>query len=104
LNSGGVGAELLAGSIPISRAARLQGRGESSSKSPLLVALTDGEDYELLFTLAAGDAVKVLDGWKREFPDARLTCVGKITESKGVRIRDEHGVRKLEAHGYTHFK
>jgi thiamine-monophosphate kinase len=104
LNAGGVGAELLAGSIPISRAARLQGRGESSKKPPLLAALTDGEDYELLFTVAPGDAVKVLDGWKRGFPDVPLTCVGRITEAKGVRIRDEHGVKNLEAHGYTHFK
>ena len=47
----GVGAELLSRAIPISRAARSKARSESSAKPPLLAALTDGEDFELLFTL-----------------------------------------------------
>jgi thiamine-monophosphate kinase len=103
LRGSGGGAELLSQSIPISRAAKLQGRGESSAKPPLLAALTDGEDFELLFTLASSDAVAVLDKWKEKFPDLPLTCIGRITEAPGVKLRDKTGVREFELRGYEHF-
>src|SRR5690606_15983848 len=79
LQASHAGAELLSSAIPISRAARLAARDESSAKPPLLAALTDGEDFELLFTVASKDAVPVLDGWKTEFPEVKLSCIGKIT-------------------------
>jgi thiamine-monophosphate kinase len=104
LHAGQVGAELRAESIPISRAARLQAKTESSTKPPLLAALSDGEDFELLFTLPSKEAVTLLDGWKRQFPELRLTCIGKITREPGLRIRDDKGVRSLTAHGYVHFE
>jgi thiamine-monophosphate kinase len=103
LKASHVGAELLSRSIPTSRAARMAVKAESNAKPPLLAALTDGEDFELLFTLGSGDAVRVLDGWKQQFPKLKLTCIGKITDGDGINIRDAHGVRKLAAHGYTHF-
>ena len=104
LNASKTGAELFSTSIPISRAAKLQAKGESSAKPPLLAALVDGEDFELLFTLASKDAVPLLDGWKAQFPSIKLSCIGKITEAPGLRIRDKQGIRELAAHGYTHFK
>ena len=103
LQAGKVGAELRSSAIPISRAARLQARAESSAKPPLLAALTDGEDFELLFTISGREAVLLLDSWKKQFPKVRLSCVGKITESLGLHLRDEKGVRLLSAHGYVHF-
>ncbi len=103
LKASGVGAELHSNAIPISRAAKLQARAESSAKPPLLAALTDGEDFELLFTVASRDAVAALDGWKKAFPDVRLTCVGKVTATPGLTLRDRSGVNPLTAHGYTHF-
>jgi thiamine-monophosphate kinase len=99
-----VGAELLSDAIPISRAARLQARAESSAKPPLLAALTDGEDFELLFALASADAVPLLDAWKHAFPEVRLSCIGKITSEPGVKICDKQGVRPLTVHGYVHFQ
>ncbi|HWI59779.1 MAG TPA: thiamine-phosphate kinase [Bacillota bacterium] len=102
LKASRVGAELLATSIPISREARLAAKAESSAKPPLLAALTDGEDFELLFTVAGRDAVPVLDAWKKQFPNVPLTCIGKITAKEGINIRDKQGVRPLTAHGYTH--
>jgi thiamine-monophosphate kinase len=98
-----VGAELLATSIPISRAARLAAKAGSSAKPALLAALTDGEDFELLFTVAGRDAVPVLDAWRKEFPKLPLTCIGKIKAGEGITIRDKHSVRPLTAHGYDHF-
>jgi len=103
LRRSAVGAELLSKSIPISRAAKLQARGESSAKPPLLAALTDGEDFELLFTVASGEAVAVLDGWKDEFPDLPLTCIGRITKTPGLKLRDKDGLRDFGLRGYEHF-
>jgi thiamine-monophosphate kinase len=98
-----VAAEILATSIPISRAARLAAKAEASAKSPLLAALTDGEDFELLFAVASRDAVPLLDAWKKEFPKLKLTCIGKITAGEGITIRTKEGTRPLAAHGYEHF-
>ena len=103
LTASRVGAELLAASIPISREARLAAKAGSSAKPALLAALTDGEDFELLFTVASRDAVPLLDAWRKQFPKLPLTCIGKIKAGEGITIRDKHGVRPLTAHGYDHF-
>jgi len=104
LNASGVGAELRAGSLPISRAARHAARASATAKPPLVAALTDGEDYELLFTVASRDAVPLLDAWKRTFPSVKLTCVGKITAAPGLTLIDKKGRRSLTADGYVHFQ
>ncbi len=104
LQASGVGAELLSKTIPISREAKRLAKADSSSKPPLLAALTDGEDFELVFTVAGRNAVKLLDGWKAQFPDVKLTCIGRITKEPGLRLRDERGLRGLNAGGYVHFQ
>jgi thiamine-monophosphate kinase len=103
LKASRVGAELLATAIPISREARRASKAESSTRTPLLAALTDGEDFELLFTAASRDAVPLLDAWKKQFPELHLTCIGKITAGDAITIRDKEGVRPLTAYGYVHF-
>jgi thiamine-monophosphate kinase len=103
LEAGHLGAELNKDSIPISRAAKLAARQESSSKPPLLAALTDGEDFELLCAVAPREAVRLLDAWKVQFPELALTCIGKITPEPGLRLRDQHGARAFTGHGYVHF-
>ena len=103
LKASGVGAELLSSAIPVSREAKLKARADSSAKPPLLAALTDGEDFELLFTLPAKKAVALADAWKAQFPDLPLTCIGRISKEPGLRLRDKQGVRTLNVHGYTHF-
>ena len=104
LTASGVGAEMLGSAIPISREARLAVRTDSSAKPPLLAALTDGEDFELLFTIASRQAVPLTDGWKHQFPELPLACIGRITAEPGLRLHDKGGVRVLHAHGYTHFE
>ena len=103
LRASRVGAELLATSIPISRQARLAAKAGSAAKPALRAALTDGEDFELLFTVASRDAVPLLDAWKKQFPGLALTCIGKIKTGEGITIRNKEGVRPLTAHGYEHF-
>jgi thiamine-monophosphate kinase len=98
-----VGAELAVRSIPISRAARLRARTGAPAKLPLAAALTDGEDYELLFAVSRSDAVPLADAWRKAFPKLRLSCIGKITAAPGLKVRDDQGVRALHAHGYVHF-
>jgi len=99
LKASGVGAELLKSAIPVSRAAKLQ----AQKKPPFAAALTDGEDFELLFTIASRDAVKLLDTWKKKFPKLKLSCIGKIIAGDGITIRDKTGAQKLNTHGYVHF-
>jgi len=103
LASSSVGAELLARAIPISGAARQLIKDGSSKKTPLLAALTDGEDFELLFAVQSGDAVRLLDSWKHQFPTTPLTCVGKVTAQPGLLLRTKEWIRPLADHGYVHF-
>ncbi len=103
LKASGVGAELLARAIPVSREARRRSTLGDGSKPALLAALTDGEDFELLFMVAARDAVAVLDSWRGRFPTVPLSCIGRVEAAAGLRIRDGRGVRELSAHGHVHF-
>ena len=102
-SSGGFGAELLGSAIPISQAARTRFATGASSKPPLLAALTDGEDFELLWTCAPGNAVRILDGWKSAFPEVGIRCIGRVVAEPGVRLRDAHGIQRLPDTGYDHF-
>jgi thiamine-monophosphate kinase len=99
-----LGAELLTTAIPVSRAAKLRAKETPVGKTALLAALTDGEDYELLFTLPAEDAVKLHDAWKDKFPDLSLKCIGKITGEPGIILRDKKGIHPLSVHGYDHLQ
>jgi len=101
--SGQLGAVLQKTALPVSRAARLRARLGDLAKPAHLAALTDGEDFELLFTTSSKDAVAVLDAWKARFPRVRLSCIGRIMETPGVRLRDERGERALNVAGFDHF-
>ena len=104
LKASNVGAELLSSAIPISQAARMQANSEAASKTPLLAALTDGEDFELLFTVASRDAVPLLDAWKTQFPKLLLSCIGRITTGRTLMIRQKDALTEITLHGYTHFE
>jgi thiamine-monophosphate kinase len=103
LKASAAGAELLATAVPISREARRAAKAAPTAKPALVAALTDGEDFELLFTVPSRDAVSLLDSWKKQFPKLPLSCIGKITSGKEITIRDQHGLRPLTVHGYEHF-
>ena len=96
-NSSHTGAELLADAIPTSDAAR------KGTKPPIQAALEDGEDFELLFTIPARQAVPLLDAWKLQFPGLKLSCIGKITKNSGFILREGDRIRNIQEHGYTHF-
>lgn len=103
LHASQAGAELLADAIPISPAARRRAQDGRSPKTPLAAALTDGEDFELLFTVASRDAVPLVDAWKQQFPEPALHCIGKVLAEPSVNLRTRDGVRSLTEQGYVHF-
>jgi thiamine-monophosphate kinase len=89
------GAVLRAEAIPISEAARSMNDG----RSPLDHALSDGEDFELVFALPPADARHLLQGQ----PVPGITCVhvGECID-QGLWL-DEKGQRHmLEPRGYVH--
>jgi thiamine-monophosphate kinase len=58
-------------------------------------ALTDGEDYELLFAVNNDIGPKLEREWNEAFPNLAITCIGRLTEKKG----------KVETKpGYDHFR
>lgn len=103
LHASRVGATLLSEAIPVSRAAREQAARDPAAKRPLLAALTDGEDFELLFTVASREAVPLRDAWSAQFPELKLSCIGRITAEPGIQLRDRRGSQPFPDHGYVHF-
>ena len=98
------GAEILTSALPIRHIPHEPAQQNPSGKTALLAALTDGEDYELLFTVSPKDTISVLDGWRKRFPDTSLKCIGKITDQPGIHLRDENGTTPLTIHGYDHLQ
>jgi len=97
----GVGAELMADAVPISEDARKLARLDG--RTPLDHALNDGEDFELLLAVEPLDAQDLLK--RNPLETARLTCIGKITEGKGVTIIGADGkAEPLQPCGYEHFR
>ncbi|MBI5529567.1 MAG: thiamine-phosphate kinase [Deltaproteobacteria bacterium] len=91
----GVGAEIDAAKIPISRA--LRRLCSESRKDPLEFALGGGEDYGLLFTVTEKDFPKV----RRLKSPVPITSIGRITRSRKVRIT---GCDDLRTSGFDHLK
>ena len=68
----------------------------------LRAALTDGEDYELVFALAAHtDAVAFARAWHRRFPRTRLTNIGHFARSNAL---SPSAVRLEDFSGYEHLR
>jgi thiamine-monophosphate kinase len=103
LTASGFGAELEAAAIPISPAAKVEPTSALVKKSPLKAALTDGEDFELLFTLESAQVATLQEKWLARFPEVPVSCIGIITRDQGVRLRQNDTVSPLEDYGYSHF-
>lgn len=67
-------------------------------------ALTDGEDYELLFTVPGDEATALEAAWSATFK-LTLTCVGRVTDEPGRIVCLERGGTRTElaSRGYRHF-
>ncbi|MGH8048806.1 MAG: thiamine-phosphate kinase [Chthoniobacterales bacterium] len=58
-------------------------------------AMSDGEDYELLFAIASNDAEALTAAWRQKFPRVPLSRIGTLLSDRKLRT-------PLVA-GYTHF-
>jgi len=91
---------LAAAAIPVSPAARAWAR--RTGRPPLHHALSDGEDYELVFAVAhRADRAALARAWHRAFPRTRLTCIGRFVPAD----RLPAGALNLDAfRGYEHLR
>jgi thiamine-monophosphate kinase len=96
-----VGVELDLGALPLSSACRAY--AASRKLDPVDLALTGGEDYELLFTVAPRQRPRLeQSALKRGFS---LTCIGKIQPLRfGIKALFPLGKRhRLAKTSYEHF-
>ena len=91
-----VGAVIEEGNVPIKQEAQLQAL--EFNMDPITVALSGGEDYELLFTIDPGDVEKV-----RFLPNIYIS--GEIVErADGVKLHTTGGnIHPITAQGWDHF-
>jgi thiamine-monophosphate kinase len=98
-DASGVGAEVAVERMPLSEAARQVIARDPNARE---IALTGGDDYEILCTMAADKAAAF-----RAMASAagvQATEIGRITEGEGVRLLDEQGrPLTLARTSYSHF-
>jgi thiamine-monophosphate kinase len=91
----GCGAVLWPDRIPISEDARVM----ADDKSPLDHALTDGEDFELVFAVSEDEGRRLLES--QPILGITLAHIGEFV-GQGLWIEHEGNRRPLEPHGYEH--
>ena len=76
---------------------------QRSGRSPLDHALTDGEDFELLFSLAPLEAEKLLSVQPFQSSGVTLYDIGELNSEAGLRIVTADGITKpLKPQGFEH--
>ena len=89
----GAGAIIESEKLPLSEVAK-------NASDPIKSALSDGEDFELLFTMASDNFEKLLAVW--DMPTA-ITAIGSINNTGDVCIKGADGkTEKLLPAGYDH--
>ena len=92
----GVGAELNMENIPIHEdAVKL---AETSGRTPLQHAWSDGEDFELITTMNQSDADRILS----MDLSVRLTQIGSTTGRTGLWQRETGKLKRVSPQGYVH--
>ncbi|MEZ6141243.1 MAG: thiamine-phosphate kinase [Zavarzinella sp.] len=94
-----VGAELFAQQIPITLAAKEL--AAKTGKTSLEHALHDGEDFELLFTIAQSDIPALVAAHAQSPLPPTLFRIGEIV-ANGFWLKNENSLTKLSPHGYEH--
>ena len=92
----GVGADVLAGAVPI----HADAQATTAKTPPLSAALTDGEDYELLFALPAEQADQLL---QTQPLGVAVSRIGTIVEGGALTLVHPDGRREaLKCNGWEH--
>ena len=96
-----LGATIFEAKIPV--AADAVTLSQQSGRSPLDHALTDGEDFELLFSLAPSEAEKLLSVQPFQPSGITLYDIGELNSEAGLRIVMADGITKpLKPRGFEH--
>jgi thiamine-monophosphate kinase len=99
--SSGVGAVVEAERVPVDESA--QGVADCLGMDPFDIAVNGGEDFELCFTVPAGEGDSVTGSFLERF-GLPMTRIGSITGS-GLLVRDGGGAeRDLVIGGFDHLK
>lgn len=104
LENSKVGADLNLAEIPISQSAVTRAKG--NPLKALEHACTDGEDFELLFTISSDLKVKLDKVWPKKFPKLPLSWVGRIQKQKGIRwncLGKAMQAPQFKKSGFQHF-
>ena len=98
----GVGALVELAALPVDGATRTL--AQALGRDPLGIALTSGDDYELLFTTRPGGVTAALEAVRAVGGVA--TVIGEITDvASGLRVRAQNGKQlALEARGWDHLR
>ena len=71
-------------------------------------AISDGEDYELLFAIPRREAPRLTTAWRRQFPKIPLTRVGSLNRKSSPQDESVQSAEKIQNRkflgGYVHFK
>ena len=98
-DASGAGVTLAAGALPIHAGARAWAARQGSD--PLQLALSGGEDYELLFAVSPRRR-RAFAGALKRCPDLAVTHVGYLTREAGAALDREGTTAPLPA-GFRHF-
>ena len=60
-------------------------------------AISDGEDYELLFAISRRDRARLERRWRKKFPKLGLTRIGCLRQTSNIK-------RQRSLRGYVHFR
>ncbi len=97
-SASGVALKIDAGALPLAKG--VAEIAAAAGRDPLQLAVSGGEDYELLATLPA-DTLAAASQQMGEAAETTLTPIGKVTTGNDVEIRLPGG-GLLEAEGYDH--
>ncbi len=92
----GCGAVVFANAIPTSDAAAKIG----DDRTPLMHALSDGEDFELLFAVSPQDGQRLID--HQPLGSVRLSHIGECTAEEQIYLQTGSRKEVLNASGYIH--
>ena len=67
-------------------------------------AISDGEDYELLFAISPRDRAALERAWRKKFPKLPLTRVGSLTQPLNSASPARTSTSQLLPGGYLHFQ
>ncbi len=99
-NRSGVGIVLDSERVSLSEA--LRAGCEGLGLNPLELALTGGEDYELLFTVHPGAVERVIALGERH--ELRVTAIGEVKNGSEVEVTGAGAKYIKNSKGYDHFK